>query len=266
MYKGTESRLRINAQYSNWFNVSAGLKQGCILSPLLFNLFINDLAETLTQTGVGIPIGDKKMPVLMYADDLVLLAQSDDELQLLLNTLHKWCKTWQLEVNSTKSAVIHFRPQSFSAAHHNYICGDESILLKSDYRYLGIIINEFLNFNVTVKAVALSAHRALGKLISKIKINGGLPYECFVKLYNCLVWSVVNYGASVWGNRSYPAIEAVHNRACRFYLGLGQHAPTAAARGDKGLIPPLCKQRVEMTRQYHRLINMSDNREGDRVL
>ena len=260
MYIGTESRLRINAQYSNWFNVSAGLKQGCILSPLLFNLFINDLAETLTQTGVGIPIGDKKMPVLMYADDLVVLAQSDDELQLLLNTLHKWCKTWQLEVNSTKSAVIHFRPQSFSATHHNFICGDESILLKSDYRYLGIIINEFLNFNVTVKAVALSAHRALGKLISKIKINGGVPYECFVKLYNCLVWSVVNYGASVWGNRSYPAIEAVHNRACRFYLGLGQHAPTAAARGDMGLIPPLCKQRVEMTRQYHRLIIMSDNR------
>ena len=96
--------------------------------------------------------------------------------------------------------------------------------------------------------------------VVKIKINGGVPYECFVKLYNCLVWSVVNYGASVWGNRSYPAIEAVHNRACRFYLGLGQHAPTAAARGDMGLIPSLCKQRVEMTRQYHRLINMSDNR------
>ena len=168
MYKGTESRLQINAQYSNSFNVSAGLKQGCILFPLLFNLFINDLAETLTQTGVRIPIGDKKMPVLMYADDLVLLAQSENELQLLHNTLHKWCKTWQLEVNSTKSAVIHFRPQSFSATHHNFICGDGSILLKSDYRYLGIIINEFLNFNVTVKAVALSVHRALRKLILKI--------------------------------------------------------------------------------------------------
>ena len=68
MYKGTESSLRINAQYSNWFNVWTGLKQGCILSLLLFNLFINHLAETLTQTGVGIPIGDKKMTVLMYAD------------------------------------------------------------------------------------------------------------------------------------------------------------------------------------------------------
>ena len=188
----------------------------------------------------------------MYADDLVLLAQSENELQLLLNTLHKWCKTWQLEVNSTKSAVIHFRPQSFSATHHNFICGDGSILLKSDYRYLGIIIIEFLNFNVTVKAVALSVHRALGKLILKIKINGGVPYECFVKLYNCLVWSVVNYRASVWGNRSYPAIKAVQNRACRFYLGLGQHAPTAAARGDMGLIPPfdgLKQQWVKLTWQ-----------------
>ena len=164
MYKGTESRLRINAQYSNWFNVSGGLKQWCILSPLLFNLLINDLAETLTQKQVS-EFQLKIMPVLKYADDLVLLAQLEDELQLLLNTLHKWCKTWQLEVNSTKSAVIHFRPQSFSATRHNFICGDESILLKSDYSYFGIIINKFLNFNVTVKAVALSAHRALGKLI-----------------------------------------------------------------------------------------------------
>ena len=121
MYKGTESSLRINAQYSNWFNVSTGLKQGCILSPLLFNLFINHLAETLTQTGVGITIGDKKMTVLMYADDLMLLAQSEDEFQLLPNTLHKWCKTWQLEVNSTKSAVVHFRPQSFSASHQTFL-------------------------------------------------------------------------------------------------------------------------------------------------
>ena len=95
------------------------------------------------------------MPVLMYADDLVVLAQSADELQLLLNTLHTWCKTWQLEVNNTKSAVLHFCPQSFSGTHPNFICEDEPILLKSDYRYLGIIINEFLNFNVTVKAVAL---------------------------------------------------------------------------------------------------------------
>ena len=77
---------------------------------------------------------------------------------------------------------------------------------------------------------------------------------------DCLVWSVVNYGASVWGNWSYPAIEAVHNMACRFYLGLCQHAPTAAARGDMCLMPPLCKQHVDMTRQYHRLINMSANR------
>ena len=110
MYKGTESRLQINTQYSNWFNVSDGFKQGCILSPVLFNLFINNLAETLTQTGVGIPIGDKKIPVLMYADDL---AQSEDELGFLLNTLHKLCKTWQLEVNNTKSAVYIFAHSLF---------------------------------------------------------------------------------------------------------------------------------------------------------
>ena len=110
-----------------------------------------------------------------------------------------------------------------------------------------------------------SAHRALGLLISKVKLNGGVPYECFVKLYDSLVWSVINYGASIWGTRVYPAIEAVHNRACRFFLGVGQRAPTAAVRGDMGMLPPLCRQHGEVARQYSRLENMAVERVNRRV-
>ena len=53
--------------------------------------------------------------------------------------------------------------------------------------------------NVMVRAVSGAASRALGVLIVKVKANGGLSFGCFSKLYDTLVQSVINYGASVWG-------------------------------------------------------------------
>ena len=48
-------------------------------------------------------------------------------------------------------------------------------------------------------AVAISASRALGLVIYKCKLNGGLPFKCFTKLYDSLVWPIIEYGSSIWG-------------------------------------------------------------------
>ena len=65
--------------------------------------------------------------------------------------------------------------------------------------------------------------RALGLLIAKSKCNGGMPYECFTKLYDALVLSIINYGSAIWGAKEYSIINSVHNRACRFFLGVGKY-------------------------------------------
>ena len=79
---------------TDWFPVLSGLKQGCLLSPLLFNLFANDLGEAIYATGLGIDINGVtgKLHMLMYADDLALIADTEEDLQKLLDTLSKWCK------------------------------------------------------------------------------------------------------------------------------------------------------------------------------
>ena len=110
LYLSVRSCVRVNSYKTDWFDVQCGLRQGCVLSPLLFNLFINDLAVFLKSLDLGISLGDEKIS----ADDIVLLAESSDELQLLLNALDEWCGRNDMSVNTAKSNVIHFRPNSVS--------------------------------------------------------------------------------------------------------------------------------------------------------
>ena len=83
--------------------------------------------------------------------------------------------------------------------------------------------------------VAKSASRALGLVIYKYKSNGGFPYQCFTKLYGSLVLPFIDYGSSIWGTTKRSCIEAVRNRACRFFMGVGKYTPNMAVQGDMGM-------------------------------
>ena len=76
--------------------------RGCSLSTLWFNLYINDLITHIKAFDVGIDIGDVKVAIMLYADDLILIGQDELELQWLLDELGKWCAKNRLKVNDDK--------------------------------------------------------------------------------------------------------------------------------------------------------------------
>ena len=92
-----------------------------------------------------------------------------------------------------------------------------------------------------------------------------LSYQVFTKLYDSTVLSIVNYGASIWGQKAYRCITAVQNRAERFSLGVGKFTPSAASQGDMGWIPIETRQWDSVVRQYRRLCNMDNIRLNKRV-
>ena len=115
MYKALESlnkdvkgSLNLDNIHTDWFSIKCGLKQGCSLSPVLFNLCINDLITTISSIGTGIRIDDDSViAILAYADDVVLLAESENDLQNLLNVLKSWCDVNKMVINMDKSMIIH---------------------------------------------------------------------------------------------------------------------------------------------------------------
>ena len=85
--------------------MSSGVKQGCVLSPGLFNLVMNDL-ETMLDVCEGVKIKDTKITGLFYADDIILMAGTKDGLTHMIQVADNFCTKWGMSFNEKKSQVM----------------------------------------------------------------------------------------------------------------------------------------------------------------
>jgi hypothetical protein len=72
----------------------------------------------------------------------------------------------------------------------------------------------------------------LDYLLQKFKAKGGMPFYVYIKLFDSRVWPVIAYGAGFCGTRQFSFIDAMQNRAMRFYMGTGKYIPNLAVAGD----------------------------------
>jgi len=87
LYNEVKCTVRVNNDLTPWFNVEAGVKQGCILYPTLFSVYINDLADRINSLNCGVPFDDVCLSLLLYADDIALIALDENSLQRMLDSV-----------------------------------------------------------------------------------------------------------------------------------------------------------------------------------
>ena len=86
-----------------------------------------------------------QLSILLYADDVALIAPDTESLQLMLNKLHEWCSKWRLSVNRDKTKIVHFRPSSVLRCNNLFSCGNLNTELTEKYKYLGLWVQEHLD-------------------------------------------------------------------------------------------------------------------------
>ena len=106
MYRNGYALIKTKGLLSEAVPSEVGVRQGDILSPNLFNLFINDLPECLSDSADCPQLGNRSVKCLLYADDLVIFSHSLNGLQIQLDQLSAYCKNWGLEINLKKSKVM----------------------------------------------------------------------------------------------------------------------------------------------------------------
>ena len=260
LYQDMKCAVKVNGVLSSWFPVGKGVRQGCLLSPTLFATYVDDLANEINDLGLGVDIDGTPVSILMFADDIALVSDSELHLQSMLNILHSWTKRWRLVVHTGKTKIVHYRAKSKPRSNYIFLYGEQPIEYVDKYKYLGLWLQEHLDMKPTVKVLAASASRALGVLMGKFYDAGGMSYQVYSSLYKSLVEPIMFYGAAIWGVKEYGYINTVQNGACRFYLGVGSHACNTATRGDMGWTLPLHKQYCEVARYWVRLKNLRENR------
>ena len=260
MYTNTEASVKLNGSLSSWFPCTSGVKQGDNLSPTLFALFINDLAEELKTLNCGISINDLPLCCLLYADDLMLLSDTEDNMQRMLDHVSNWCNKWRLRVNYTKSAVIHFRNKGKRRSEYAFHIGNKTIDYVRSYKYLGVVLYDNMDFNATVETLFNSGGRALGSMISKIHRFKDVGFETYTKLYYSCVVPVTDYCSGVWGFRDFNKGDMIQNRAIRYFLGVHRFTPILAISGDIGWPVSLHRRWLNMLRLWNRLVGMDNNR------
>ena len=107
-YSQSTSAVLWNSCISRSFRIQQGVRQGAILSPLLYSIFVNSLLDQLTDSGRGAHIGNIYCGALMYADDLALISSSEADLHHMLSMLSDYALMWRYHFNAAKSAVLVF--------------------------------------------------------------------------------------------------------------------------------------------------------------
>ena len=106
MYRSVVSCVRVHNKVTEFFDCLFGVKQGCVLSPALFCLFVNEIAigmEAVGKHGIQLQLGLVELFLLLFADDLALLSSTAVGLQNQLDHLNSMCKEHSLSINTEKS-------------------------------------------------------------------------------------------------------------------------------------------------------------------
>jgi hypothetical protein len=154
--------------FSHFFPLTAGVRQGGVLSPVLFAIFIDDLVDVVRRTNVGCYISHICCAIFLYADDILLLAPSITGLQLLLSACESYLRDIDMNINVNKSHCIRFGPRFNRACEKLTLSNGCMLEWTTSCKYLGVCLESSFVFRVSFDAVKCQFFRSFNAIYSKV--------------------------------------------------------------------------------------------------
>ncbi|KAK0137933.1 RNA-directed DNA polymerase from mobile element jockey [Merluccius polli] len=205
--------LAVGITKSEFLPLTKGVPQGSVLGPVLFTIFINDIASSLNNCNVH-----------LYADDTILYCTADtinlaiDSLQLAFNVLQESLFSLKLVLNPNKTKFMLFsRGKGIdpSVLHLKTLSGS-NIEQVPVYKYLGIWIDEKLNFSSHIDCLAKQLRQKIGFFY---RHKSSLPLSCRKRIIESVFMPVLDYGDIIYRNASMSSLkilDVIYHSAIRF--------------------------------------------------
>lgn len=212
--------VKINNQSSPIRKIEAGVPQGSVLGPLLYNLYTHDIPEP-TDCSLS-----------MFADDTAIITQNNDiltaasDLQRAVNEVVQWCSKWSITINQEKCVTKIFtlrRP----ADPPDIIINNERIVWnpkEASVRYLGVHLDRRLSWGAHINKKLNECYVRLSKLYPVVNKKSPLKLKCTLLIYKSILRPIFTYACSVWGASSKTQInklQVLQNKVLRMAV----HAP-----------------------------------------
>ena len=265
MYEKTDYIIKSNGQFSVPFSSKFGVKQGCNLSPLFFNIFINDIHEIFDKSCEPLKLDDWLVNSLSYADDLVLLSETESGLQSSLNKLENYCNQWGLKVNIKKTKILVFnKPFNSKIKKLNFSIDQSKIVVTNSYCYLGVDITNTGSFLNATNSLYKKALRALYSIYSSLDVRSNVANSrLFLKLFDSLVQPILLYGCDIWGSHCLNSSNKVLTLVNKFYktlIGAKSRCSNSGVFSELGRYPIEINIAKAMTKFWFRLISLPKSR------
>lgn len=225
IYENTEVAIWTGEDISDYFETKSGVKQGCLMSPILFALYLNDLNDSIDG---GVDVNGLNIKVLMYADDIVMIAENPEVLQNMINQLEVYCNLWNMELNLSKSEIMIFRRGGRLANNEKWSYRGETVRITSEYCYLGFILTPKLSFTKHIAKRTRSAKNSINSVWKNFLSRHNIPLKSKWKVYQAVSRAIQSYGAQVYGCSNLEEVDKLQRFFLKRLFKLPSYAPNYA--------------------------------------
>ena len=200
----------IGARSSTSRTINIGLPQGSILGPILFLVYVNELPN----------VSELLQPILFADDTTVSLSHQNfthlvNNLNLELDKIYQWSISNRLSINAEKSELLLFTKRRVERDQCSVALGNNPLEIKSHCKFLGVILDENLQFSKHIEHVLVKLSKSSGILY---RIRDSLPITARLNYYYAFIYPYLTYNVIVWGGSSAVHIKPIitqHKRIIR---------------------------------------------------
>ena len=195
LYMKQSAYARIGDMMSERCEIDRGVRQGCSLSPLLYNIYDEAMMrEALEEVDQGVKVGGHLIKTIRFADDKAVTASSQRGLQLLMDNINRVTEEYGMKINIKKTKVMCIARKTGGKI--RILINGQKVEQVSQFRYLGSLISEDGYCEKDIRArIGMGKSAFLAK---KMLLTSNINMELKKRIIRSTVWSVMMYGAETW--------------------------------------------------------------------